>query len=187
MMILGVLAVALSARVSATLPGSTVPQSAQTLAVLVVGGLLGARDGSLALVAYLLVGGAGVPVFADGASGWAHLYGPMAGYLAGFVVAAAGVGLLSDYGLLQRLTGAFGAMLGGHAIILGLGWTRLVWALGPELALRQGVLPFVAGGCLKSFVAAVVVLAAHRVAAARRWLRGGAGSPRPRDHTRHAR
>ena len=69
MMALGVGIVAVSAQVSATIPGSAVPQSAQTLAVLVVDAFLGARDGALSLTAYLVVGGMGVPVFADGASG----------------------------------------------------------------------------------------------------------------------
>lgn len=185
-MILGVLAVALSARVSTTLPGSTVPQSAQTLAVLVVGGLLGARDGSLSLLAYLLVGGVGVPVFADGASGWTHLYGPSAGYLAGFVLAAGGVGLLAEYGHLRRLTAALGAMIGGHALILGLGWARLAWALGPEDALRQGILPFVAGGLLKSLVAAAVLFAVHRGTTARRWPGSEARPMGPKSRTRPA-
>lgn len=172
---LGVLALALSARVSATLPGSSVPQSAQTLAVLLVGSLLGSRDGTLTLLAYLLAGGAGAPIFADGASGWGHLAGPTAGYLLGFMVAALGVGLLADHRLLQRPITALGAMVGGHVLILGFGWTRLTWILGPEDALRQGVTPFLWGGCVKSLVAATVVVAIQRPRMA-----GGASAGRGR-------
>ena len=67
--------------------------------------LPGARDGALALVFYLLVGGVGLSVFADGASGWPHLAGPTGGYIVGFVLAAGIVGWFADGGHLARLNG----------------------------------------------------------------------------------
>ena len=88
-MVVGVVVIGISGQVAATIPGLAVPQSAQTVAVLAVGSLLGTRDGVLTLLAFLVIGGIGLPVFAEGASGWVHLVGPSAGYLAGFVVAAA--------------------------------------------------------------------------------------------------
>ena len=141
LMALGVVAVAVSARVTATIPGVAVPQSAQTLAVLVVGAVLGARDGSLSVAAYLIVGGMGVPVFSEGGSGWGHLVGPTAGYLLGFVVAAATAGRMADLGLLRRVGPALGVMICAHAVILALGWARLSFTLGPTQAFRQGVTP----------------------------------------------
>ena len=161
-MVVGVVVVALSARMAATIPGIAVPQSAQTLAVLVVGSLLGARDGALTMTAYLIVGGLGVPVFAEGGSGWAHFAGPTAGYLLGFVAAAGGVGGLADRGLLRRFGPALAFMICGHGLILTLGWMRLTWTLGATAAFWQGVAPFVLGGMLKSlFAAGTVVLAAR--------------------------
>jgi biotin transport system substrate-specific component len=156
-------AVTLSASVTTPIPGSSIPQSAQTLTVVVIGVLLGGRDGALALLAYLLAGAAGMPVFADGAAGWSHLVGPTAGYLVGFLMAAALVGLLADRGLLRRPAPALVAMMGGHALILGLGWLRLAWVLGAGEAFRQGVAPFVVGGLLKSVVAAAIVVAVTRL------------------------
>jgi biotin transport system substrate-specific component len=156
-MALGVVAIALAARVSATLPGTDVPQSAQTLAVLLVGALLGARDGSLSLAAYLLVGGLGLPVFADGGAGWTHLVGPTAGFLLGFLAAAAAVGRMSDLARMRRIGPALAVMLCGHALILVLGWARLSLALGPSVAFQEGVGPFLLGGAVKSVVAALAV------------------------------
>jgi len=152
--ILAVALVALSSRLSVTIPGSPVPQSAQTLAVVLVGALLGARQGSLAIGAYVLAGGLGLPVFADGASGWSHLIGPTAGYLAGFLLAAWGVGRLADRGRLETLGPAVLVMLAAHAVILTLGWVRLAASLGPVEAFEGGVAPFVLGGIVKSFLAA---------------------------------
>ena len=88
----GVAAVALAARVSVPVPGSPVPQSLQTLAVVLVGAWLGSARGAAALVAYLLAGALGLPVFADGGAGPAYATGPTAGYLAGCVAGAALVG-----------------------------------------------------------------------------------------------
>ena len=55
----GVAAVALAARVSVPVPGSAVPQSLQTLAVVLVGASLGPARGATALIAYLLAGALG--------------------------------------------------------------------------------------------------------------------------------
>ena len=64
----GSLLVALAAQVTIRLPFSPIPITGQTLAVLLVGALLGSRRGALSLLAYLFEGLAGLPVFAAG--GW---------------------------------------------------------------------------------------------------------------------
>ena len=155
--VLAICLVAVAARVSAAMPGTSVPQSAQTLAVVLVGAFLGARDGALALVFYLLVGGVGLSVFADGASGWPHLAGPTGGYLVGFVLAAGIVGWFADGGHLARVRTALVVMIVGHVVILSIGWLRLAWSLGPADAFATGVAPFLLGGLAKSIVAGVVV------------------------------
>ena len=152
-----ILLIALSARISTAIPGTTVPQSAQTLAVLLVGGFLGARLGSLALLGYLAFGALGAPVFADGASGWTHLFGPTSGYLLGFVLAAALVGWSADRGKLYRIGSTLVVMLAGHAVILGAGWLGLVRSLGPTAAFAAGVAPFLVGGLVKSVLAAGII------------------------------
>ncbi len=161
--LLAVVLVGVAARISVPIPGSPVPQSLQTLAVLLVGFFLGGRDGTLAIAAYLLVGAAGAPVFADGAAGWTHLVGPTAGYLIGFAVAGGGVGWLAARGHLNRFAPAFGAMVLGHAAILLLGWLRLGGTLGYASAFEQGVAPFVGGGAVKSAVGAAMAVGAGRL------------------------
>ena len=85
---LGALVVALSAQVAVPVPFSPVPMTLQPLAVLAVGGLLGAAGGVGALVLYIILGALGLPVFAGGGSGLLHLIGPTGGYLLAFPVAA---------------------------------------------------------------------------------------------------
>jgi biotin transport system substrate-specific component len=92
---LGALLVSLAAQVAVPVPFSPVPMTLQPLAVLAVGGLLGAVGGLSALVLYLLLGILGLPVFAGGGAGAWHLLGPTGGYLLAFPVAAAVTGLLA--------------------------------------------------------------------------------------------
>lgn len=160
--LVAVLAIGIFARFDLNVPGSPVPQSAQTLAVLLVGAVLGARAGILALLTYLAFGAVGAPLFADGAAGWQHLLGPTSGYLVSFVVAAGVVGWLADRGSLERFGPALTAMLAAHAIILALGWLRLGTAIGFGEAFLQGVQPFIVGGVAKSLLAALGAMLFHR-------------------------
>src|SRR5690606_23310742 len=66
-----------------------VPITLQTFGVLLAGAVLGAKRGFLAVLLYLAVGAAGLPVFSGGAAGLAVFAGPSAGYLIGFPLAAA--------------------------------------------------------------------------------------------------
>jgi biotin transport system substrate-specific component len=94
--VLGALLVALAAQVSVPLPGTPVPMTLQPMAVLLVGGLLGARLGALSMLVYLAMGAAGLPVFTPTVPlyGIARLLGPTGGYLLAYPVAAWAVGAL---------------------------------------------------------------------------------------------
>ena len=155
---LGALAVAASGRVDIPIPGSPVPQSLQTLAVVVVGGALGMRGGGVALLVYLAVGAVGLPVFAGGASGASHLIGPTAGYLVGFLVAAMGVGAFGDRVGWSRLVPALLVLVVAHMVILLFGWARLSTSLGTGQAWAVGVGPFWFGGVAKSLVGTALLV-----------------------------
>lgn len=79
---------AICARISVPLPGTGMVFSAQVCVVLCSGLLLGSRYGTLAQALYLLIGLAGLPVFAMG-GGLAYILHPTFGYLLGFPAAAA--------------------------------------------------------------------------------------------------
>ena len=160
--LLGIVGVSIAARISVPLPGTPVPQSLQTVAVLLTGVGLGPALGGVALGLYVLLGAAGVPVFAEGASGLDHLTGPTAGYLAGFIAAAVLLGWWRRSGRCESLWLAFVGMVLGHGVILLLGWTWLAVLAGPADAFRQGVAPFVAGGVVKAAAAALVVVVMMR-------------------------
>lgn len=154
---IGAAVVALAAQVAVPVPLSPVPMTLQPLAVLAVGGLLGAAGGVAALVTYLALGMLGLPVFAGGSSGILHLVGPTGGYLLAFPVAAGAVGVLvgrSGSILRVLLACALGMVLihaGGVAQLALLGGD-------PSIAFRVGFVPFLTGDLLKVGLAAGAIL-----------------------------
>jgi biotin transport system substrate-specific component len=164
LVLLGSLVVALSAQIAIPLWFSPVPVTAQSLAVVVVGSVLGARRGALALVAYLVEGAVGLPVFAAGAAGVARLLGPTGGYLLGFVAAAALSGWLAERGWDRRLPTSLLAMAAGMAILFVPGLLWLGAFVGHERVLALGLWPFLPGAAIKLAVAAVLLPIGWRLA-----------------------
>ena len=153
----GSLLVALCAQLAIYLPFSPVPVTMQTFGVVLVGALLGSRRGALSMVAYLTEGAMGLPVFAGGGFGLAHLLGPTGGYLLGFVPAAFIVGWFAERGWDRRYWSTIAAMsLGTMALfICGLAW--LVKFVGSDLVLQAGLFPFLPGSVVKIGLASILL------------------------------
>lgn len=134
-----------------------VPMTAQTYAVLLIGAACGFRLGAATVAAYLLQGALGLPVFAGGAAGAAHLAGPTGGFLAGFLLAAALIGRLVEFGWGRSFLGLLGAMALGHALIFACGIAQLSIFVGLEAAIAGGLSPFVVGSIVKTFAAAATL------------------------------
>jgi biotin transport system substrate-specific component len=148
---------AVGAQVAIPLPGTPVPMTLQTLAVLLAGITLGPRLGTASMAFYLLLGTTGYHVFALGCVGLTTVCGATGGYLVGFVLAQPVIGWLSRWGR-PRWTMLAAAALAGDAIIFaaGLVWLSLWLGSGFWQTLVLGVWPFVPGMLVKT-VAAVVV------------------------------
>ncbi len=86
---------AIAAQIS--IPVQPVPFTLQTVAVMLAGAMLGSRNGAYAMIAYLLLGAIGLPVFANLSGGFHHLFGPTGGYLLVFPVASFLVGLIVGF------------------------------------------------------------------------------------------
>jgi biotin transport system substrate-specific component len=160
----GALFIALTANLSIQVPGTPVPVTGQTFAVLFVGGALGFRRGLLATLLYLALGLV-FPVFAQHRSGIdvigtirdGHLVlGSSGGYLLGFVLAAALVGRLAELGWDRRIGGALGAMLLGNVVIyvVGLPWLMASTGMDGATAIDKGLTPFLIGDAIKLLLAA---------------------------------
>ena len=68
----------------------------QTAMICLIAGVFGAKRAGIAVVAYLIIGGIGLPVFAGFGGGISRLVSPMGGFLIGFLLLAVVVGWTSD-------------------------------------------------------------------------------------------
>jgi len=151
--VLGAGFIGLAAQLSLPVPGSPVPVTGQTFAVLLVGAAGGLRRGVASTLLYALAGLFGVPWFAGGASGYVTA---TFGYIVEFVLAAAVVGALAERGWTRSPWRTFTSMLIGSAVIYAIGVPWLARVLGVSLsdAVRVGLTPFLMGDILKAALAA---------------------------------
>jgi biotin transporter BioY len=156
--------VGVAAQIAVPLPGTPVPVSGQTFAVLLAGAALGWGRAALGMTLYLLLGMAGMPWFVDGASGTGS---PTLGYIAGFVLAAGVVGRLAERGGDRTPVRTVATMLLGTALIYAVGVPYLMASLhvGLDRAVHLGVTPFLLGDAAKVALAAGLLPAAWRLAA----------------------
>ncbi len=141
---------------------AAVPFTMQTFGVFLAVGLLGGRNGTLAVVIYLLLGAAGLPVFSGFTGGIGHLFGATGGYIIGFVFSALLMWLMER--LLGRSFKALVAsMIAGLLVCYAFGtaWFMVVYArdsgsIGLITALSWCVFPYIIPDALKILLAAVM-------------------------------
>jgi biotin transport system substrate-specific component len=156
---------AAAAQVSVPLPFTPVPFTLQPMVVLLGGAALGSRLGLSAQVLYLLVGIAGLPVFAASPvlpQGALRLLGPTGGYLWSYPAAAFVAGALAERGFDRRYSTSVVAMACGLAVIFACGVTWLALfarpaGVGFEAALRTGFYPFIPADIFKILIAAAIM------------------------------
>jgi biotin transport system substrate-specific component len=151
------------AQVRFYLPGSPIPLTGQTFAVLLSAVILGKWWGGISQSIYLGVGITGVPWFAGMHGGFAYLAGPTGGYLIGFILAAFFLGYCVDRSVRSRKYWTMFALMlfANFGIVFGLGLLQLygwfsfggtsvdIWRL-----LFIGLIPFIIGDTIKIAIAA---------------------------------
>jgi len=156
----GVAFISLLAQIAIPVPGSPVPVTGQTLAVLLIGTTYGARLGVLTFATYLLAGVAGAPIFAPSATSANHgidrLIGATGGYLVGMLIASLVLGYLADRKADQKFRTSFPALLLGDAIIFtfGLLWLQQTLDLSWAKTIAAGFTPFILGEAIKIAITA---------------------------------
>ena len=131
------------------------PLTGQTLVILTGALLLPLPSVLVGLGLYFLTGIAGLPVFADGHSGWESFSGGSLGYFIGFLVATIVLCLSRKY-IRGRYFPAFLALLVGHSIVLFMGSGFLLRYYVVWEAWQLGFQPFLVGALFKSFLGAVI-------------------------------
>ncbi|MEH1017830.1 biotin transporter BioY [Micromonospora sp. CPCC 206060] len=163
--VLGTALTALAAQVVVPIPGSPVPVTGQTFAVLLIAACLGPARGLASQVLYLVLGAAGLPVFTQGAHGVHVLVGATGGYLVGFLLASliAGAGSRrgTDRTVLREL--AVLALASAAIYACGVTWLAIVTGMGPGKAVAVGMTPFLVGDALKAVLASSLLPATWKL------------------------
>lgn len=163
LVVAGVAVVALLAKVSIFV--GPVPVTGQTLGVIIVGAALGARRGAASLTAYLLVGLAGLPVFAGAAAGPVYVLSPSFGFIIGFIPSAFVAGWFAERAWDRTPWLAFVGFLAASVIpfVIGVPYLALILAtvVGAPVTLGSvldaGVWPFILPGLIKAAVTALLL------------------------------
>jgi biotin transport system substrate-specific component len=144
------------AQISIPIPGSPVPVTGQTFAVLLTGAALGANRGALGQMLYVGLGLVGLPFYADGAHGVDVVFGATGGYLLAFPISAWVCGKLAEARYDRTPATALPAFLVGSIIVFAIGvpWLAVSADLSLWTALDLGFVPFIPGGILKAALAA---------------------------------
>jgi len=157
-----------AAQIVIPVPGTPVPITGQTFAVLLSGAALGKWLGSASQLLYLSLGALGLPFYAEGGGGWEAATGATAGYLLGFIAAAWVVGFLAERQQDRKVSTAIPAFLAGNAVIYACGVTWLAYYLEVswQEAATLGLVPFIIGDLLKIVLAGLLLPAAWRLVGA---------------------
>jgi biotin transport system substrate-specific component len=165
---------AAASQVSVHLPFTPVPFTLQPMVVLVGAAALGPRLGAASQALYLVLGIAGLPVFAASPvlpQGAARLLGPTGGYLLAYPAAAFITGWLAARGFDRRYVSSVVAMLAGLITLFAGGVLWLAYiapgtagqAAGLRAALAAGLYPFIVADLIKVALASAVLPAVWRL------------------------
>lgn len=147
-----------------TIPFIPVPLVLANFFALLAGLLLGPLWGGVAVLLYLVLGAAGLPVFSGGSGGFGHFASPTGGFLVGYLLSAIAAGLVV-HGLKGRRTSpglgrlALAGILGLIVLYaIGLPWFQAVLAakFATLWAAFLFMSPYLVGDLVK--VAAAVIL-----------------------------
>ena len=140
------------------IPFGQVPFTLQTLGVFIAASLLGWKRGTLSVIVYVLLGLAGVPVFAGFSGGIGVLFGPTGGYIIGFIFTALIVGLMTEK-LGKKPWVEIVSMILGLAVCYAFGtvWFMFQMKMGLVESLLLCVVPYLIADALKIAFSAVLV------------------------------
>ncbi|GAA4903449.1 biotin transporter BioY [Tessaracoccus lubricantis] len=167
---IAVFAALLSALSQITVSFGPVPFTLQTLGVALAALVLGPWRGAAAVLLYIVVGVAGLPVFAGGKAGLSVFLGPTGGYLLSFVLGTVLIGLAAKWALrsgLSAMTSVWfflGCLAARYLVVLpvGVGWLAAYLDKPFIEAMVTIDMPFWIWDAAKSLLAVLIAVAVHK-------------------------
>ncbi len=142
-----------------------VPITAQSLGIMLCGTVLGAKRGALAVLLFLALVAAGLPLLSGGRGGLGVFAGPSVGFLVGFPIAAFAAGWIMERTTLSPGTAATAAsIIGGIGVLYLFGISGMALNLGLSLTEASFLgMAFLPGDVLKAVVAGLVTQSLARM------------------------
>ena len=142
-----------------------VPVTLQSLGVMLAGAVLGPKKGTLAVVIFMVLAIAGLPILSGGRTGLVSLSAPTAGFFVGFLPAVIVIGVLTAM-MMPKYNIVLGIvinLIGGMAVLYACGTIGLMikadMTVGAALATNSS---FVIGDLIKAVLAALIAAPVHR-------------------------
>lgn len=139
------------------IPIGPIPLSLATFAIYIAASILDWKYGTLAVIVYILIGAAGLPVFSGFSGGFLKIAGPTGGFIVGYIVCALIIGLIVDRNEKNKWAYPV-AMIIGTALLFACGMAWFMYLTKTTLlgALTVCVIPFLIGDALKIILASVI-------------------------------
>ncbi|KPV58951.1 biotin biosynthesis protein BioY [Paenibacillus sp. A3] len=154
--------------ISIPLGFTPVPITLQTLAVMLAGGLLGARYGFLSMALIVVLTAIGFPLL-HGTGGLGVLLGPTGGYVFMWPISALLIGWLLPRIRIRGLWGyvaaflvleLFGSLL---LYVSGVPWLAYVTGMSLSKAMVAGCYPYLLGDAIKAVAATLIIASVRQV------------------------
>lgn len=140
-----------------SIPVQPIPINAGMFAVLLCGGTLGKKYGTISVAVYILLGIIGAPVFAGFRGGIGVLAGPTGGYIAGYFVIAFVTGAVCEKTRKLKYVIPFMALAVILCYYVGTIWFCITTDNNFISALSICVIPFIPWDTLKVGLATIVI------------------------------
>jgi len=161
LVVLGIIALAVAAKIKVPMFPSPVPITMGTFAVLTIGAAYGPRLGLVTVLGYMIIGALGFDVFASSSAeknGLTYMMGGTGGYLVGYVLATVYLGYAARRGLDRSVETMAGPMLLANVLIYvpGVLWLHQ-FTSGWEQTMEWGLTPYLIGDLIKLALAALLI------------------------------
>jgi len=148
-----------------TVPAIGVPITAQSMGVMLAGGILGAKRGALSIILFLVLVAIGLPLLAGGRGGMGVYSGVTAGFLFSWPIAAFVVGWIVErsWEKLSVISAGFACIIGGIIVVyaIGIPWLSFAASL-PFMKASMLSVAFVPGDLVKVVIATAIILAVKK-------------------------
>ena len=149
--------IAVMAQISIPMPMG-VPMTMQTFAITLVAVILGTKKGTIAALAYLLLGAVGAPVFAGFTGGFQYFVDPTGGFLLSFPLMAFAIGHGAEHFHSSRWSFVLWLVLGTVInYVIGVLFFCLITKSGVMVGITACVLPFIPTAIIKAVLASAKI------------------------------